>query len=103
MNPPNISVRPGDLVVMNGADARDEPTASEILAAQGSGDGRNFYQVLHPGDIVAIPQLYKDIPVEILERSEILEDHRIETVRTFLGIPISRHPYGYSFVVLKIN
>lgn len=102
MYPPDNTVRPGDIVVMPLTDTTGDIPGSEVLETPAN-DGRNFYHVVHPGDIIVIPQAYKDIPQRLLDRSEILEDWRTTNVRTFMGLPLTRHPYGYSFVVLKVK
>ncbi|GAA4463983.1 hypothetical protein GCM10023093_13470 [Nemorincola caseinilytica] len=58
---------------------------------------------IKPGDIIVLNQAYNALPASILSRSEILEDWRTTDVRTLLGIPLTRHPQGYSFVVVRVK
>lgn len=106
MRPPDPTVQPGEIVVMprtpKGA-PEDVPASPEMAEALDVNDTRNFFIIVHPGDIIVMPQVNKDIPKNLLDRSEILEDWRTTNVRTFMHIPIARHPFGYSFVVLRVK
>lgn len=103
MYPPNATTQQGGIVVMPHADSVEDLPVNEILNPGGTRDEKKYYHIVFPGDIVVVPQTYKDIPKKLLDRSEILVDWRTTTVRTFMHIPIARHPYGYSFVVLRVK
>lgn len=105
MYPPDSTAHPGGVLVVTsaGKDSLEDVPVSEILETIGAKGGRKFFYVAHPGDIIVVPQAYKDIPKKLLDRSEVLDDWRTTSVRTFMHIPIARHPYGYSFVVLRVR
>lgn len=58
---------------------------------------------LHSGEVIILNQAYRDLPQAIMSRCEILDDWRTTDVRRFLGIPLTRHPQGYSFVVCRVK
>lgn len=93
---PVSGVQPSDIIVI----PKDDSLLRELRPGDREGA---FYHVLHPGDVVVMPQAYKDIPPALLARSEVLEDWRTENVRRLWGVPLSRHPYGYSFLVLRVK
>ncbi|MBX2905689.1 MAG: hypothetical protein KF744_06605 [Taibaiella sp.] len=106
MRPPTPTAHPGEIIVMpktNEGTPQDVPASPELAEALDVYDTRNFFYIVHSGDIIVMPQANKDIPRSLLDRSEILEDWRTTNVRTFMHIPIARHPFGYSFVVLRVK
>jgi len=102
MYQPYQGAKPGDIIVMPAGKRQDIP-ANEILTELSKADGRDFYYTVYPGDLLVMAQAYKDLPKQLTDNCEIIEDWRTADVRKFLGIPISRHPYGYSFVVLRVK
>ena len=54
-----------------------------------------------PGDTVIFQQAYRDVPKHFTDRATLLLDWSAPEPVKFMGIKLSNHPLGYSFMVYK--
>ncbi len=55
------------------------------------------------GDVVVVQQAYHEFPPELKGKCTIVYDWSTKERRTFMGIPLTRRPQGYSFVLCQMN
>ena len=68
--------------------------------------GRNkliYIDNLKKDDLLIYAQVYRDIPSEFFQKCDIYYDWRTKEKKDFLGIPIRKHPQGFSFIVFKVK
>lgn len=63
----------------------------------------HFYDGAHAdsGDIIVVQQANHEIPMEWYEGKTVIYDWQTKPERKFLGIKLTNHPQGYSFVVFR--
>ncbi len=62
-----------------------------------------YLDKLKKDDLLIYSEVYREIPTEFFQKCDIFYDWRTKGKKDFLGIPIRKHPQGFSFVVFKVK